>query len=178
IEFGVPMIVKPREGSGSEGVVKILNENKFNEYAENLGNELLVQPLLGNDDEEYTTSAFCDGFGGYSAIISLKRRLSKQGITESAEVVVESEIEKCVGELCKILKPIGPTNFQFRKHLGKFYLLEVNPRISSATSIRKAFGYNESKMVIEYYLDGKIPKQPIIKLGKAIRYIEDYIIYV
>ena len=56
-------------------------------------------------------------------------------------------------------------------------LLEINPRISSSTSIRAAFGYNECKMAIEYYLENKKPEQPFIKQGRAVRYIEDYIFY-
>ena len=79
--------------------------------------------------------------------------------------------------LCKLFKPLGPTNFQFRKQGQLLKLLEINPRISSSTSIRSKFGYNESLMAIEYFLDGKELKQPFIRKGKAIRYIEDLIIY-
>ena len=80
-------------------------------------------------------------------------------------------------KFCKYFKPIGPTNFQFRKHEGVLKLLEINPRISSATSIRTAFGYNECKMAVEYYLKNKKPKQPVIKQGRAVRYTEDFIFY-
>jgi carbamoyl-phosphate synthase large subunit len=82
-----------------------------------------------------------------------------------------------VSNLCEYYTPIGPTNFQFRKHQGVLKLLEINPRISSSTSIRAAFGYNESLMAIEYYLENKKPSQPVIKQGKAVRYIEDFIFY-
>lgn len=46
-----------------------------------------------------------------------------------------------------------------------------------AATLRSAFGYNDSIMAVEYYLDGKSPKQPEIRKGKAIRYIEDHIFY-
>lgn len=80
-------------------------------------------------------------------------------------------------DLCKLFRPIGSTNFQFRFHKGTYYLLEINPRFSSSTSMRSAFGYNDPIMAVEYYLEGKFPKQPKIRMGKAIRYIEDHIFF-
>jgi carbamoyl-phosphate synthase large subunit len=137
----------------------------------------MVQPIIGTDDEEYTTSAFCDGKGGYFALMTLKRKLSKNGYTEKAEVVELLGVENVISSFCKILSPIGPTNFQFRLDNGILKLLEINPRISSSTSIRSSFGYNESEMVLDYFLEGIIPHQPIIKMGKAVRYVEDYIFF-
>jgi carbamoyl-phosphate synthase large subunit len=109
--------------------------------------------------------------------MTLRRKLSKDGFTEKAEVVDLENISQTLNTLCIIFKPLGPTNFQFRKHEGVLKLLEINPRISSSTSIRMKFGYNESLMAVEYFLEDKKPTQPLIKKGKAIRYIEDLIVY-
>ena len=137
----------------------------------------MIQPIVGTDEEEYTTSAFCDGIGGFFAYMTLKRKLSKDGFTDKAEVVELENIEDTLRSLCEVFKPIGPTNFQFRKDNSGLKLLEINPRISSSTSIRAKFGYNESLMAVDYFLEGKTIEQPVIKKGKAIRYIEDLIIY-
>lgn len=176
-KFGLPLLLKPRHGNASKGIVKILNEKDFERNKSKIGKNLMVQPLIGTDKEEYTTGAFCDGKGGYYAIITLRRELSKNGYTNLAEVIESKDIEEAVSAICKILKPIGPTNFQFRIHNGVFHLLEINPRFSSSTSMRSAFGYNDALMSIEYFLEGKIPNQPKIRMGTAIRYIEDFIVY-
>ncbi|HMJ48817.1 MAG TPA: ATP-grasp domain-containing protein [Ferruginibacter sp.] len=176
-EFGLPFLLKPRCGHGSKGIVQINNKADFLKHQNDIGTALMAQPIVGNKDEEFTTSAFCDGHGGYYACMTLKRKLSKQGFTENAEVVEPTDIPGLIGSLCESFKPIGPTNFQFRRHEGALKLLEVNPRISSATSIRTAFGYNESMMAVEYYLENKKPTQPLIKKGKAVRYFEDLITY-
>jgi carbamoyl-phosphate synthase large subunit len=80
--------------------------------------------------------------------------------------------------MAEVFKPIGPTNFQFRTDGEVLKLLEINPRISSATSIRASLGYNESVMSINYFLNNQIPtkmdKSKIIN-KRAIRYLEDYI---
>ena len=137
----------------------------------------MAQPIIGNEDEEFTTSAFCDGDGSYFASMTLKRKLSRGGFTEKAEVVNLDEIQGAISFLCEYFKPEGPTNFQFRKHDGVLKLLEINPRISSSTSIRTAFGYNECKMAVEYYLENKKPTQPLILQGRAVRYTDDLIFY-
>lgn len=176
-KFGLPFILKPRKGSGSRGIFRIYDKENFDLHKENIGQKLLVQPIVGKEDEEFTTGAFCDGEGGFYTIINFKRKLSKDGYTNNAEVIDSKKIEEAVSDICKILKPHGPTNFQFRIHKGVCQLLEINPRVSASTSIRSAFGYNESVMAVEYFLNGKIPIQPKIRKGKAIRYIEDFIFY-
>lgn len=175
--FGIPFMLKPRVGYGSKGVVKIHSKLDFDKYRSDVGFTLMAQQFVGSDDQEYTTSAFCDGRGGFNAIMSLKRKLSKDGYTDRAEVVEIDEINRVVSVICQELRPSGPTNFQFRMHDGIYKLLEINPRISSSTSIRSAFGYNESKMCVEFFLENKAVVQPVIKKGKAVRYVEDSIIF-
>jgi carbamoyl-phosphate synthase large subunit len=62
-EFGLPLLLKPRCGHGSKGIVKVNSKEDFEKHREFIGAQLMVQPIVGNDDEEYTTSAFCDGIG-------------------------------------------------------------------------------------------------------------------
>lgn len=176
-EFGLPFLLKPRSGSESKGIIQINERKLFKEYQKLIGKKYFIQPIVGNDDEEYTTSAFGDGNGGFHTIFTLRRKLAKLGYTEKAEVVDYIPIEQVVKKLCMIFKPIGPTNFQFRVQSGNCYLLEINPRFSSATSIRCAFGYNEAQMAAEYYLENIIPEKPVIQYGRAVRYIDEKIFY-
>ena len=122
-------------------------------------------------------SAFCDGHGGYSAFMALRRKLSKDGFTEKAEVVDQAEFSEAITDLCRAFAPIGPTNFQFRKTDHGLKLLEINPRISSSTSIRAAFGYNEALMAVDMAVENRMPVQPDIKRGRAVRYTEDFIFH-
>ncbi len=176
-QFGLPFLLKPRRGFGSKGIVIVENRDIFSKHTVDPGSGLIAQPIIGDVNEEFTTSAFCDGDGGFYCYMTLKRKLSRDGFTEKAEVVKLEGIEDALSVLCNLYKPTGPTNFQFRKKDGVLKLLEINPRISSSTSIRAAFGYNESKMAVEYYLENKNPIQPIIASGRAVRYVEDFIFY-
>lgn len=176
-KFGLPFLLKPRRGFGSKGIVKVDSVDTFLRHQKDIGQILMAQPIVGNDEDEFTTSAFCDGHGGFYNSMTLKRKLSKDGFTEKAEVVATDEFNETISDLCKRFRPIGPTNFQFRKCMDGIKLLEINPRISSSTSIRAAFGYNESAMAVDYFLEHRTPIQPEIKRGRAVRYIDEYIFY-
>ena len=175
--FGLPFLLKPRRGFGSKGIVRVTSEEVFQKYCAEIGPFLMAQPIVGNDEEEFTISAFCDGRGGYWASMTMRRTLSQEGFTDKAEVADTAEFVPAMNELCRLFRPLGPTNFQFRRCVDGPKLLEINPRISSSTSIRTAFGYNESAMALDYYLDQREPIQPTIRRGHAVRYTDEKIFY-
>jgi carbamoyl-phosphate synthase large subunit len=175
--FGLPFLLKPRQGFGSKGIVKVTSREVFDKHQREIGEVLMAQPIVGNDEEEYTTSVFCDGQGGYFASMTLRRRLSPNGFTEKAEVADTQDFTSAIDDLCCLFRPLGPTNFQFRICPEGPKLLEINPRISSSTSIRTAFGYNESIMAVEFFLRQHKPVQPFIRRGRAVRYTDEKIFY-
>lgn len=175
--LGNPMLLKPRRSYASKGIQKIYSEEDFIYWKSKLGDNFMVQEIVGDDSTEYTAGVFGFGDGTASNSMVFQRKLSGEGATSKARVRVIPELEACINRLVQALCPIGPTNFQFRFHKGSYLLLEINPRISSSTSLRTAFGYNEAEMCIEYYLQGKIPAVRKIRRGNAVRFIEDLVIY-
>lgn len=175
--YGLPFLLKPRRGFASRGIQIIDNEADFRKIQSRIGHELMVQPIVGTSDEEYTTSAFFDADSKLCSFMTLRRKLAKEGYTEKAVVADPDGVIRMLETLADGLKPVGPTNFQFRMEDNAIKLLEVNPRISSSTSIRTGFGYNESGMAVDYFLDKNKIKQPFIKKGWALRFTEDYISY-
>lgn len=175
--YKLPFLMKPRSGSASKNIKKIYTHEEFLNTKSEFKDEIMAQPIIGNDDEEYTVSGFFDDHSRLLAFQQLKRKLSKEGFTEIAQTVNIRNIEKILTDLAGVFKPVGPTNFQFRQDNGTLKLLEINPRISSSTSIRTGFGYNESQMSVDYILNKKSIIQPVLKSGKAIRYTEDMITY-
>jgi carbamoyl-phosphate synthase large subunit len=175
--FSLPFLLKPRRGYGSKGIVKVNDEKDFEKHKHKIGTELMMQPIIGSEEEEYTVSAFHDNNSQLIDHISLRRKLSSDGFTQEAQVV-DFDFSDVINDLAEIFKPIGPTNYQFRVQGEKIALLEINPRISSATSIRACLGYNESIMSVNYFLNNHIPikldKSQIINI-RAIRFVEDHI---
>lgn len=175
--LGLPFMLKPRSGYASKGIICVHDEQTFDFHSHKLGSELMAQPIVGSDDEEYTVAIFGDGLGNACASITLQRRLAQDGSTAKAWVRAMPSLDEAVSSLVKHFQPVGPTNLQLRKHNQEWKLLEINPRLSSSTSLRTAFGYNESEMAVAYYLNNKLPTQPILRKGFSVRYIEDYIVY-
>lgn len=173
--LGSPFLLKPRSSYASKGIHLIHSKEEFdwyNKYSE----KNIFQKVIGKQEQEYTVSVFGDGKGAFLDVIILRRLLAPTGATDKAEVIIkDSAIEEYIKHLCAILKPIGPTNIQIRKEGEKVYLLEINPRISSACSIRTAAGYNEPKHCVDFFLMGKNQLNVQSKKQiKAIRYIADY----
>lgn len=172
--LGLPFLLKPRHGYSGKGIIMVRTAEEFAPHAAALGQIYLAQSIVGDDDAEYTVSGFCVA-GQLHASIALRRWLSAEGSTARAETVPSDLFLAPMQRLSAALNLDGPTNFQFRVHDGKPLLLEINPRISSATSIRAAFGYNEPLMCLAHYLTEREIYQPVLKQGRAVRYIEDII---
>jgi carbamoyl-phosphate synthase large subunit len=177
VEVGLPMLMKPRRSYASKGIHQINTRDDFEYWKNKVGDKFMVQQLIGSDEEEYTAAAFGFGDGTCSEKIIFRRVLSGEGSTAKATVVDDPGISERIDALVRAFQPEGPTNFQFRRHEGELYLLEINPRMSSSTSIRTAFGYNEARMCLEYYLENKRSVVGPIRRGRALRFIEDYIVY-
>lgn len=176
--LGAPFLLKPRRGYASKGIVRVSDETTFALHADDLGHHLFAQQMVGSDDREFTVSVFGDGAGLITGMSCLQRRLAADGSTAKAISRNADELEglrDVISRLAAHFAPIGPTNLQFRQVDEGWKLLEINPRISSSTSMRTAFGYNESAMCIEFYLFGRMPTQPPIRTGRAARYIEDVV---
>jgi carbamoyl-phosphate synthase large subunit len=170
------LIAKPKIGFAKKGFQKIENEFAFEKFVSSTPHGYIFQPNLEADGFEYTSGIFGDGTGGFSACITLRRRLSTGGYTEYAEAVDEPSIDDIILDYCKLYSPVGPTNFQFMRSSGQFYLLEINPRFSSSNSIRTLLGFNEAEMLLDYICEGELPKQPKVKYAKVVRYISDAVV--
>ena len=175
--FGLPFVVKPRRSYASKGLVHVKTEDDYRYWRSRLGDELMAQQLVGDDGAEYTVGAFGLGDGSVTAKIVLRRTLARDGSTAKAWVCALPDLEAAVDALAALFRPVGPTNFQFRRDRDACLLLEINPRVSSSTSIRAAFGSSDAEMCVEYFLEGRTPAPRPVRSGFAVRYIEDVITF-
>lgn len=174
--LGKTFLVKPRSSSASKGISLIESEADYLYWQYKLGDNFMVQEIVGDEDHEFTVGAFGLGDGQLAQTIAFQRRLNREGSTSKAKTVSLPKLEYEVGRLAEIFKPVGPTNFQFRQHQDDFLLLEINPRMSSSLSIRVEFGFNEPEMCIEYFLEHKVPAHSRLSNGSAVRYFSDYVV--
>ena len=131
----------------------------------------ILQEYLYPDQEEYTAGVYRTKNDEVFVII-LKRTL-KFGMTNSAEVIFEPDLEMFIRQNILKTKLFGSINIQFRLTDGGPKVLEINPRFSGTTGIRANFGFNDVEMSInELILSYKLV-QPDIKKGFVLRYFEE-----
>jgi carbamoyl-phosphate synthase large subunit len=176
--LGLPFILKLASSHASKGLHLIHDAVQFEYHVARAGvGTCIYQPRIGSDDDEYTIGAFGDGKGGYADSIILRRRLGHDGSTAKAWYVADdAAIRSTLDTVFRMLSPVGPTNVQIRKQDGVAYLLEINPRISSACSIRTIMGYNEPEMCVRHYLWKEALRPTTKRPGAVVRFIDDHFV--
>jgi carbamoyl-phosphate synthase large subunit len=175
-------IVKPRASNGSRGIFRFEGDGEINAFLETKSIEELncyiIQPYIGADTEEYTASIFGFGDGTYHGPIAFRRLLAKEGYTKYAKTVEPTrEMLLSIDTVAKSCHPVGPTNFQFRKQDNRYLLMEINPRFSSTTSVKTAFGFDETQMAMCFFFNGEKSFNLSFLHGEAWRYTSDFIKY-
>ncbi len=173
-KLGNPFLLKPRTSYASKGIHKIYSEEEFRFYNKH-PEDNICQRIIGTDSSEFTVAVFGKGDGTYADYIILRRKLAQTGATDKATTVLyDKALMEYVDKICEITKPYGPTNIQLRKDGDEVYLLEINPRISSACSLRAYLGYNDPLKCIELYLYNRHVAPVEKKEMHAVRFIDDY----
>lgn len=163
---GVPLIVKPRRGKGSSGVVEVLEPSALEPY---LGRaDLVLQQRLEGD--EYTVATFSDRDGTVRGSACMRRRLAG-GTTSYAEMGPFDQVRAAAEAIVSELRPSGPANVQLRMQDGKPVCFELNIRFSGTAPIRARLGFNDVEAALRHLILG----EPAVDLppprpGHAVRY--------
>lgn len=148
-KVGFPLIAKPKNGKGSQGI-NILNSYDQLTNIEEL-DKYVIQEYLGSDNEEYTVGCYSNKEGKTQDIIIMKRKL-KYGTTFMAEIVQNELVYQEARKICDLFQPKGPLNIQMRVHNNKAICFELNVRFSGTTPFRAEWGYNDVEAIIQEYI--------------------------
>lgn len=162
---GFPLIVKPKHGARSVGVVIIHDQD---ELARLFGrSDLLVQELLPDNEGEYTAGCLVVEKECLASVV-LKRDL-RDGNTYRAYADTSQRFDGEISAIAERLNCYGPCNFQFRVINGRPVIFEINARFSGTTPIRTMFGFNEVLAIVDYLSIGTPIPEVTIKEGAVFR---------
>lgn len=151
-EFGYPIILKPRVGRGSRGVHTIKNETEFKKTLKKIKDKKNIIIQKKTEGEEYTVSVIVDHKNDdYNIIpkkIILKKSYTRKAITEKNKSV----ITKCK-QIIKSFKPSGPFNVQCIASKNNVEIFEINPRLSTSSTLTSAAGINEINTLLKKKID-------------------------
>jgi carbamoyl-phosphate synthase large subunit len=171
---GFPLIVKPRVGARSIGVVKVKDAAGLARAVAE-GHNVVIQECVGTDSHEYTASGLV--FNGTCDATIVMRRDLRDGNTYRAYVEPFPELNKQVESFARALAPYGPANFQFRlDREGRAKVFEINARFSGTTPLRMHAGFNEVDMTLRRVLRGEAIVQPVIQPMTILRYFTEEVV--
>ncbi|WP_159942713.1 MULTISPECIES: ATP-grasp domain-containing protein [unclassified Nocardiopsis] len=138
------LIVKPRSGRGSRGVVVIDSVRDMARVVSEGGyaaDELIVQERVPGP--EYTVSVVVWRDGEVQAVVP-KEVILKQGVTKYAVTRRHPEVDRVCRAVQTALRADGPFNVQLcLDDRGRPRVFEINPRFSSTASLTAAAGVDE-----------------------------------
>jgi carbamoyl-phosphate synthase large subunit len=171
---GFPLIVKPRVGSRSVGVVMVQTKDEL-ARALATAEGLVVQECVATECAEYTAGTLT--FEGRCEASIVMRRLLRDGNTYRAHVETFPDLNVEVRRMAEALGSHGPANFQFRLDgQGRAKVFEINARFSGTTPLRMRAGFNEVEMVLRRILRGEPIKQPTVQPMTILRHFTETIV--
>jgi len=178
-EVDFPLIVKPRFGTASRGVVSVTSLAEAREFIAKTSNPLIQEKLIHLKQDvlgsEYTCSVFKDSSGNFIGPIVARRTL-RNGTSWIVEVVSKPDLKDYLLKIAQSLDYSGPLNIQLIETSSGPKLLEINCRFSGTTGIRSYFGFNEPEMSISSFYDKKSLELVKLKEGTVLRYVQDIIV--
>ncbi len=137
---GYPVFVKPEEGQGSKGAMKVNSSVELMGLMAQDPSRIVLEYLPG---EEYTVDCFTDRHRKLRFVGVRKRRRVLNGISVSTERAIVPELEEMAGQIHRELTFRGAWFFQVkRSDQGEFKLLEVAPRIAGSSALHRILGVN------------------------------------
>ncbi len=172
-----PIFVKPRAGSASINTVKLKNRKEMKNFLININEKnYIFQKFLKG--KEYTVDTYVDKKNIVGGIIARERVRVLHG---ESIFMKTYQIKKINEEIFKILKAYnyelkGPITFQFIEYKKKFYLLEINPRVSGGINASIYSGLNIPLYLAWDYLNLKKKYKFKFKPVRMVKYFEETII--
>ncbi|MFV0387976.1 MAG: ATP-grasp domain-containing protein [Pyrinomonadaceae bacterium] len=169
-----PLFVKPREGAGSRGILKIENACELQAVARD--GSMLVQEYL--EGEEFSVDVFADKGGIVKAAVPRERLKVDSGVAVASRSIKDEELQN---EAIAVATEIGlkyTANIQFKRNSkGEPKLLEVNARFPGTMPLTVKSGVNMPLLSLKELLDlGIDDSEYVWKETAVVRTLQDHFI--
>jgi carbamoyl-phosphate synthase large subunit len=170
--FRLPLVVKPRTGSGSADVFVARTERQLRALFE-YGPGMLVQTMV--EGQMHDIDALGDPSGRVLHVVAWRKLLSRQGETEQAVTVHDPELVETGRRLAEAIGLIGPMDVDlFRTPDGQIVVLELNLRFGGGYPVSHLAGADFPGLIVQV-LRGEEPEarigcyEPDVALLKELR---------
>ncbi len=154
--FELPVLVKPRLGSGSRGVRRVDSWDALGI----MDRSLLVQEFLPGP--EYSLDVLATVSGEVRAVVPRERLRVDSGIAITSRTVHDDELEAAGAAAAEVAGVTGVANVQvMRDSAGTPRLIEINPRFPGTMPLTVASGVNMPRLALGELLGEPIPAGPL-----------------
>lgn len=168
-QLGLPLILKRKQGSGSQKLFKVEGEEELFFYLKRNSGMIVQEYLRQKDgkDNEYTSGLFSDGQKVYT--ITFRRLLAPGGFSQQVELIPTGPAVEFAESLGRVLHLKGSLNVQFRLTDRGCVAFEINPRFSSTVYFRHCFGFRDVLWTMDLFAGKPIHYTPVFKKGVGVR---------
>jgi carbamoyl-phosphate synthase large subunit len=152
----LPVIVKPRVGSGSRGI-RLVEDRDELERLERDGTLLVQENLPG---PEYSLDTLARSDGKVIAVVPRERLKVDSGIAVTGRTVHDEALQEIGRQVAERIGLTSVANVQVKgAEDGEPALLEVNPRFPGTMPLTVASGVNMPKLCVDDALGSPLPEQ-------------------
>lgn len=165
-----PVIVKPREGSGSRGIVTVGSAAELAALDRSPG--LIVQDFLPG--EEYSVDVLADAVGHVVASVPRLRARVDSGVSVGGRSVHDPEVEWFGRAVAEATGVTFVANVQCKRDRdGSPALLEVNPRMPGTLGLTIASGVDMPRLALAALLGRPLPAQLDFCERAVVRFLDE-----
>ncbi|HEY3907270.1 MAG TPA: ATP-grasp domain-containing protein [Streptosporangiaceae bacterium] len=169
-DWAYPVIVKPRRGSGSRGVLTI--ESRAALAALDRSAALIVQEYLPG--QEYSIDVLADARGHVMAAVPRVRERVDSGVSVAGRTVHDPGLEKFGRDVVRATGLTFIANVQCRLDTGgRPALLEVNPRVPGTLGLTIASGVDMPRLALDSLLGRPVPEEVGFREVAVVRFLDE-----
>lgn len=165
-----PVIVKPRQGSGSRGIIMVASAAEL--AALDRSPHLIVQEFLPG--EEYSVDVLADAAGHVIASVPRLRTRVDSGVSVGGRTVHDPELEWFGRAVAQATGVTFVANVQCKRDRdGSPALLEVNPRMPGTLGLTIASGVDMPRLALAALLGRELPANLDFRERAVVRFLDE-----
>lgn len=158
-----PLIIKPSNGQGSKNIIEISSREEL-VWSYNRLEDPVIQPKI--EGKEYTIDCFNDYKGKVLLSVPRERLVVDGPHTIVAKIHLNETLNSIAFKISRIVKIVGPWNFQVFEVNNKYIVHDINPRIANGLCFSITAGAPFEALIIDYLLGEE--KEASIKMHDVI----------
>jgi carbamoyl-phosphate synthase large subunit len=168
-----PVIVKPRTGSGSRGVITVDSAGVL--AALKRSSALIVQEFLPGD--EYSIDVLADASGHVIASVPRLRARVDSGVSVGGQTVHDEELSSFGRAVAQATGITYVANVQCKRDAaGRPALLEVNPRMPGTLGLTIASGVDMPRLALAALLGQPLPAAMDFRERAVVRFLDELVL--